>query len=357
MISCGGGGGSSSDSSSSASSSINASTGSSTNTSSNYDKITEDYSNKNWQAFSTAVFIDRLSPQYIGNTYSDSWIENIGTAGIYDGSSTDTTILETSEDFSINNKGTISPFFSNLSLPVSNYDFTFKSSDATSFTDLFEAGKSQATLAVATLETGCCSIKGFGTLQAWHDSNDIDYVSGFFMEVTDIADYEYWIPTIYGDRTNSSELPSSSANGELSFVGFINEESIVSGTEYSIEAASFGTGSLNFNFASNALTGSMTYSSFCPKDSFFNGNCLNTAVNQTYNLQVQNGVIAGNAFSAEVVTNEPTFENFKGYIYGNFYGPKGENFGATIYFIDTRTNEEGFVDEIFISNGFFLGKI
>ena len=133
MISCGGGGGSSSDSSSSASSSINASTGSSTNTSSNYDKITEDYSNKNWQAFSTAVFIDRLSPQYIGNTYSDSWIENIGTAGIYDGSSTDTTILETSEDFSINNKGTISPFFSNLSLPVSNYDFTFKSSDATSF--------------------------------------------------------------------------------------------------------------------------------------------------------------------------------------------------------------------------------
>tara|TARA_B100000989_G_C19483032_1_gene446062 strand:+ start:186 stop:1292 length:1107 start_codon:yes stop_codon:yes gene_type:complete len=357
MISCGGGGSSSESSSSSASSSINASSGSSTNTSSNYDKITEDYSNKNWLAFSTAVFIDRLSPQYIGNTYSDSWIENLGTAGIYSGSSTATTILETSEDFSINNKGTLIAFFSNLALPLSSYDFTFKSSDATSYTDLFEAGKSEATLAVATLETGCCSIKGFGTLQAWHDSKDIDYVSGFFMEVTDIANYEYWIPTIYGDRTISSELPSNTANGELSFIGFINEESIVSGTEYSIEVASFGTGSLNFNFASNALSGSLTYSSFCPKDSFFNGNCLNTIVNQNYSLQVQNGVISGNSFTADVLTNEPAFENFKGYIQGNFYGPKGENFGATIYFIDTRTNDEGFVDEIFISNGFFLGKI
>ena len=131
IISCGGGGGSSSEpSSSSASSSINASSGSSTNTSSNYDKITEDYSNKNWLAFSTAIFLDRLSPRYIGNTYSDSWINNIGTAGIYGGSQTETTILETSEDFSINNKGTLVPFFENLVLPLSNFDFTFKTSDA-----------------------------------------------------------------------------------------------------------------------------------------------------------------------------------------------------------------------------------
>ena len=84
---------------------------------------------------------------------------------------------------------------------------------------------------------------------------------------------------------------------------------------------------------------------------------MDSKVNQSYNLQVQNGVISGNSFTANVSTNEPAFENFQGYIQGNFYGPNGENFGATIYFIDTRTNEEGFVDEIFISNGFFLGKI
>ena len=361
MISCGGGGGGGSSSepssSSSSSSSINASSGSSTNTSSNYDKIIEDYSNKNWLAISTAIFIDRLSPRYIGNTYSDSWINNIGTAGIYSGSQTETTILETSGDFSINNKGTLVPFFSNLVLPLSNYDFTFKTSNATSYTELFEAGKSEATLAVATLGTGCCSIKGFGTLAKWHESNDIDYVSEFFMEVTDIANYEYWIPTIYGDRTISTELPSDTANGELSFIGFINEESIESGGEYSIEAASFGTGSLNFNFASNSLSGSLIYDSFCLKDDFFNANCLDSKGNQTYNLQVQNGVISGNSFTANVSTNEPAFENFQGYIQGNFYGPNGENFGATIYFIDTRTNEEGFIEKIFISNGFFLGKI
>ena len=43
-------------------------------------------------------------------------------------------------------------------------------------------------------------------------------MSAFFMEATDIANYEYWIPTIYGDRTISSDLPSGTANGELSFV-------------------------------------------------------------------------------------------------------------------------------------------
>ena len=359
MISCGGGGGggSTSESSSSASSSISSSSSSSSNTSSNYDKIAEDYSNKNWLATSKVVFIDRLNPGYIGNTYSDSWIENIGTAGIYSDGSVETTMLETSSDFTITNSGSLAPLFDGVALPVSNFNLTFKASEATSATELFEAGNSEASLAVATVETGCCTVKLFGPIDGWHDSKDIDYVTGQFLEVTDIANYEYWIPTVYGDRTISTELPSNSVNGVPSLVAFINEESRKSGTEYSLEVAAFGGGSLNFDFPNNSLTGSLTFDSFCPKDSFFNGNCLGTLVNQTYNLQVQNGVISGNNFEAYVVTDEPAFENFQGYINGYFYGPNGENFGATIYFIDARTNDQGNTDEIFIANGFFLGKL
>ena len=86
-------------------------------------------------------------------------------------------------------------------------------------------------------------------------------------------------------------------------MGYYYEASAEAGNQYTGYIVADGQGTLDFDFTNNTVSGSLTYDTFVPYTSFKNGtgvyNIITSIPDQTINLQ--NGTISGNSFSAEIV--------------------------------------------------------
>ena len=184
----------------------------------------------------------------------------------------------------------------------------------------------------------------------------INYVEAGIIEILPTGGYLYTIPSVFGDHTKTNDMPSSGISTKaFNSLGYYYEANQTTGNTYSGYIVADGAGSLIFDYSNSTVSGSIIYDDFYPYTSFKNGtavyNLITTIPNQTVNLQ--NGVISGNKFSANVIIGSlATGDLGEGVIQGHFFGPDAKEFGFTIILYDQIDSD----DEFSMFTGAGIGK-
>jgi hypothetical protein len=193
-------------------------------------------------------------------------------------------------------------------------------------------------------------VDGFLTLPDYFSTQGIDYVSAALVEIFTNPSY-YVIPTNVGEFTKTDDLPSSGTSSKtFDTLGYYYEASVEAGNIYNGYIVADGQGTLDFDFSNNTVSGSFTYDTFVPYTSFKAGtgayNLITSIPDQTINLQ--NGTISGNSFSAEIVINNGDTIG-GGTINGHFYGPNADEIAVNLILLDNDENANDYF--IFTAGG------
>jgi plastocyanin len=255
-----------------------------------YDKQTDDVTNKNWDAEGFATITEGL-------TSGNGFLTNIDYSG--DGSNllTVTAFEPSSSSFELD--------YSGSTADGNSFDFGLVFNDwNTSTTLLYDPDDTEnAAYAFIKATYADATVDGFLTLPDYFSTKGIDYVSAALVEIF-TNPYYYVIPTNVGEFTKTDDLPSSGTSSKtFDTLGYYYEASVEAGNQYAGYIVADGQGTLDFDFTNNTVSGSLTYDTFVPYTSFKNGtgvyNLITSIPDQTINLQ--NGTISGNSFSAEIV--------------------------------------------------------
>ena len=303
-----------------------------------YDKQTDDVTNKTWDAEGFATITEGM---FLGNGF----ITN------FDYSGEDSTNLLTVTAFE--------PSDSSFELDYSgsteggeSFDFSLVFNDwNTSTTLLYDPDDAEnAAYAFIRATYADAVVDGFLTLPDYFSTQGIDYVSSALVEVFTNPSY-YVIPTNVGEFTETDDVPSSGTSSKIfDTLGYYYEASAEAGNQYAGYIVADGQGTLDFDFSNNTVGGSFTYDTFVPYTSFKAGtgtyNLITSIPDQTVNLQ--NGTISGNSFSAQIVINDGETTG-SGLIKGYFYGPNADEIAVNIILLDNDDNANDYF--IFTAGG------
>ena len=254
-----------------------------------YDKQTDDVTNKNWDAEAFATITEGM---FSGNGF----LTNFDYSG-YDNLLTVTAFEPSDSSFELD--------YSGSTADGNSFDFGLVFNDwNTSATLLYDPDDAEnAAYALIRATYADATVDGFLTLPDYFSTKGIDYVSAALVEIFTNPSY-YVIPTNVGEFTKTDDLPSSGTSSKtFDTLGYYYEASAEAGNQYTGYIVADGQGTLDFDFTNNTVSGSLTYDTFVPYTSFKNGtgvyNIITSIPDQTINLQ--NGTISGNSFSAEIV--------------------------------------------------------
>ena len=306
-----------------------------------YDKQTDDVTNKTWDAEGFATITEGM---FLGNGFITS----------FDYSGEDSTNLLTVTAFE--------PSDSSFELDYSgsteggeSFDFSLVFNDwNTSTTLLYDPDDTEnAAYALIRATYADAVVDGFLTLPDYFSTQGIDYVSAALVEIFTNPSY-YVIPTNVGEFTETDDVPSSGTSSKtFDTLGYYYEASAEAGNQYAGYIVADGQGTLDFDFSNNTVGGSFTYDTFVPYTSFKEGtgtyNLITSIPDQTVNLQ--NGTISGNSFSAQIVINDGETTG-SGLIKGYFYGPNADEIAVNIILLDADDNE----NDLFIFTAGGIGQ-
>lgn len=301
-----------------------------------YDKQTDDVINKNWDAEAYATITEGITS---GNGFvtrvTASSSTNLLTVNAFEPSSS---------SFELD--------YSGSSADGEQFDFNLVFNDwNTSTTLLYDPDDvSNAAYAFIRATYADAVVDGFLTLPDYFSTQGIDYVSAALVEIFTNPSY-YVIPTNVGEFTKTDDLPSSGTSSKtFDTLGYYYEASVEAGNIYNGYIVADGQGTLDFDFSNNTVSGSFTYDTFVPYTSFKAGtgayNLITSIPDQTINLQ--NGTISGNSFSAEIVINNGDTIG-GGIINGHFYGPNADEIAVNLILWDNDENANDYF--IFTAGG------
>ena len=174
----------------------------------------------------------------------------------------------------------------------------------------------------------------------------INYVEAGIIEIDPTVGYLYTIPSVFGDFTEINDMPSSGVSSKaFNTLGYYYEASVETGNSYIDYIVTDGGGNLSFDYSNKTVSGSITYDDFFPYTSFKSGtaayNLITTIPSQT--IQLKDGIIAGNQFSANLSIGSLESGNLgEGIIQGHFYGPNAKEIGFTVILYDAIDTDNEF---------------
>jgi len=303
-----------------------------------YYKQTETVTNKNWDAQGFATITEGM---FLGNGY----LTNFDYSGDASNLLTVTAFEPSDSSFELGYSGSTSD--------GNSFDFNLVFNDWNSSTEfLYDPDDtSNPAYAFITATYADAVVNGFITLPDYFSSNlQIEYVSAGLIEIFTNPSY-YVIPTHIGEFTKSGDMPiSGTTTKNFDTLGYYYEASVEAGSEYAGYIVGDGSGTLNFDFSNNTVSGSITYDTFVPYNSFKNGtgayNLITTIPDQT--ITIQNGNISGSGFNAEVVISNGETQG-GGIIHEYFYGPDADEIGINLILLDTDDDSNDYF--IFTAGG------
>ena len=285
-----------------------------------YDKQTTDVTNKSWDAEGFASIIDYSSGLGVVDYSGDG--TNLLTVTAFEPSSS---------TFELNYSGATSR--------GNSFDFNLNFNDWNTSTTLWYDADDTSEPAYASITSSFADavVSGFLTKPEYYASKGIEYVSSALVEIVRNNIY-YVIPTNVGEFTDTSDMPTSgTVSKSFETLGYylaaINQSNSLN------YIVADGDGTLNFDFANNTVSGSITYDKFVPYVSFKNGTAvynLITSIPAT-TITLEDGGINGNAFAAIVVIDDGTTKG-RGIIKGHFYGPNADEIAVNIFLGDVNDN-------------------
>jgi len=289
-----------------------------------YDKQTDDVTNKNWDAEGFATIAEGINGFITSLDWSGEDSTNLLTVTAFEPSDS---------SFELDYSGSTEN--------GNSFDFSLVFNDwNTSTTLLYDPDdSSNAAYAFIRATYADAVVDGFLTLPDYFSAQGIDYVSSALVEIFTNPSY-YLIPTNVGEFTKIDDLPSSGTSSKtFDTLGYYYEASVEAGNIYNGYIVADGQGTLDFDFSNNTVSGSFTYDTFVPYTSFKAGtgayNLITSIPDQTVNLQ--NGTISGNSFSAQIVINDGETIG-AGIIKGHFYGPNADEIAVNLILLDNDDN-------------------
>ena len=302
-----------------------------------YYKQTETVINKNWDAEGLATITEGM---FLGNGYLTSF----DYSG-YDNLLTVTAFEPSAGGFELG--------YSGSTAEGNSFDFNLVFSDWNTSTELLYDPDDATNPAYAFITTTFADavVNGFLTLPDYFSSNfQIEYVASGLIEIFTNPSY-YVIPTSIGEYTKSGDVPTSGTTTKnFDTLGYYYEASVEAGNAFAGYIVGDGSGTLDFDFTNNTVSGSITYDTFVPYASFKNGtgayNLITTIPDQT--ITIQNGTISENSFSAQIILSDGETQG-EGIIQGHFYGPNADEIGISLILLDADSNESDYF--IFTAGG------
>jgi len=291
-----------------------------------YDKQTTDVTNKSWDAEGFASIVD-FNTNPIGLDYSGDGTNLLTVTAFEPSNST----------FELNYSG---------ATPNGNpFDFNLKFNDWNTSTTLWYDSDDTSQPAYASINSSFAdaTVNGFLTLPDYYASKGIEYVSSAFVEILR-NDIYYVIPTNVGEFTDLSDMPTSGTDTKsFETLGYYFEP-VIRNNKLAINyIVADGEGTLDFDFANNTVSGSVTYDTFVPYESFKNGTAVYNLITSipAQTITLENGVINGNSFGAIVVIDDGVTKG-RGIIKGHFYGPNADEIAINIFLGDVNDNADDY---------------
>jgi len=260
-----------------------------------YYKQTDAVTNKNWDSDAFATITEGI---FSGNGY----ISSIDFSGYGDYVLTASAFEPSDSSFELD--------YSGSTAAGNSFDFNLVFNDWNSSTELLYDPDDTSNAAYAFIRAtyADATVDGFITLPDYFSSKGIEYVSAGLIEIFS-GTKNYLIPTTVGEFTETDDVPTSgTVNKTFASLGYYYVASVEAGNEFNGYIVADGEGSLDFDFTNNTVSGTLTYDTFVPYNSFKNGtgayNLITSIPDQT--VTIQNGTITGNEFIAEIVETSST---------------------------------------------------
>ena len=300
-----------------------------------YDKQTDDVTNKTWDAEGFATILEGIAGWVTSFDYSGEDSTNLLTVTAFEPSDSSFEL-----DYSGSTEG------------GNSFDFSLVFNDwNTSTTLLYDPDDTEnAAYALIRATYADAVVDGFLTLPDYYSNQGIDYVSSALVEIFTTPTY-YLIPTNVGEFTETDDVPSSGTSSKtFDTLGYYYEASVDGGNIYNGYIVADGQGTLDFDFSNNTVGGSFTYDTFAPYTSFKEGNATYNLITQIpeQTITLQNGTISDNSFIAQIVIDDGETTG-SGLIKGHFYGPNADEIAVNIILLDNDDNENDFF--IFTAGG------
>ena len=289
-----------------------------------YNKIFGEYSAQQWDAVSLAKIVDSgssLTAEYIQDT-TVSLTESgqsytISAAGQSNGN------ITLDYNWTVNTDGT--------DAMVALYDPTgFQVSNN------YQQSLSDAKLNVSTYDA------------TWLASQGLEYVSGTAAQVTYTgSDPVHTLPIIYGEFTESGDVKTS-ANQDFTLLPDMLFQYWDNDRATSTTLVARGSGTINVNYESNSVTGTVVLDRFYNYADLFDGNTSYALVGgiPTVTIMLVNGTLTEEQITASldttvVVTSNGTLSG-EGYLKGALFGPEGDELGATLFLLQDNEDTHGY---------------
>ena len=291
-----------------------------------YDKQTTDVTNKTWDAEGFASIVD-FNTNPIGLDYSGDGTNLLTVTAFEPSNST----------FELNYSG---------ATPNGNpFDFNLDFNDWNTSTTLWYDYDDTSNPAYASITASFADavVSGYLTLPDYYASKGIEYVSSALVEILR-NDIYYVIPTNVGEFTDPSDMPTSGTDTKsFETLGYYFEPVIQNNKLVLNYIVADGEGTLNFDFANNTVSGSITYDTFVPYSSFKNGTAVYNLITSipAQTITLENGAINGNSFGAIVVIDDGVTKG-RGIIKGHFYGPNADEIAINIFLGDVNDNADDY---------------
>ena len=269
-----------------------------------YNKINDDLTNHSWNVFGTGIVVEDLAtgnyPWNGGTIYLEEFTDTskIGFTG-YDNYKLDVTATEKSaSEFNLSYSGTTS----STAHPSVSLNLNFNSWNTTEI-ELYEYGKTTPSFSTGGASFADAEATFFTPQIEYLSSLGIEYVNAVQLSVsTDLEDY--LLPTMYGDITQTGDLPSGTDSINFSAISYYAEQDY--DTPYEESLAVTGGGTLSINHSNGTLSGSITFNNWMDLDQFLIGNGPNAQYTSISNktLAITNGQIIGSIFFADLILDD-----------------------------------------------------
>ena len=312
-----------------------------------YTKVGAIVTNYEWDAFAFGIAATSQTG-YVSGVYSTAWLSGVGYCG-QDNYTMTVSVIEPNES---SLEGSFSCQTTNSDLPI-EVSLTYNEWNRTEL-PLYESGSSSPSYALVETVYADATANTFTPYYDYLTSQGIEYVTGAEIIVEANNGVVYLLPAIYGDYTESGDMPSSGqVKTDFGVISYYHEEDRTPGNSYNAEVAVTGSGSITFNHTNNTLEGSFTIDDWMDLASFLNGtgpqNAYTTIPDMT--IPISNGQIVGSNFTAQLSLINSDVE-ICGDLKGGFFGPNGKEIGATIMFADCGSN----ANDYYVGGGFLIGE-
>ena len=322
LTACGGGGGGTPDATNSAPASE---TPAQTPTSSfSYNKIFGEYSAQRWDAVSLAKIVDSkssLNAEYIQDTT--------------------VTLTENGQSYTISATGQSN---GNTTL---DYNWTVDTEGTDTIVALYDPTGFQVSNSYQPSLTGAeLNVSTYDS--TWLASQGLEYVNGTAAQVTYTgSDPVHTLPIIYGEFTESGDVKTS-ANQDFTLLPDLLFQYWDDDRATSTTIVAKGSGTINVNYESNAVTGTVVLDRFYNYADVFNGNTSYALVAGIPNITMTlvngtliSGQITANLDTTVVVTSNGTLSG-EGYLKGALFGPEGNELGATLFLLQDNADTHSY---------------